>query len=47
MASLAANYRDPRKFWREINCLLGRMTGPDTYLIDHTGDKLYTNNDKE
>ena len=21
--------------------------GPDTYLLDHTGDKLYTNNDKE
>ena len=21
--------------------------GPDTYLLDHTGDKLFTNNDKE
>ena len=47
LASLAANYRHPRKFWREIKCLSGRTTGPDTYLLDHTGEKFFTNNDKE
>ena len=47
LASLAANYREPRKFWREVKCLSRRMMGSDTYLIDHTGYKLYTKNDKE
>ena len=23
------------------------MTRPDTYLLDHTGENLFTNNDKE
>ena len=44
---LAANYRHPRKFWREIKCLSGCTTGPSTYLLDHTGEKLFTDNDKE
>ena len=47
LANLAANYHDPRNFWREIKCLSGRTTEPNTYLLDHTNDKLLTNNYKE
>lgn len=47
LASLAANHRDPRKFWREIKSLSGRTTGPDAYLIDTTGNKKFTNEEKE
>lgn len=47
MASLDANYRDLRKFWREIKFLSGKTIGPDTYLTDDTGDRKFTNKDKE
>ena len=47
LASLAASHRDPRKFWREIKCLSGRTSGTDTYLVDSTGDKKFTNADRE
>ena len=47
LAGLAANYIDPRKFWRKVKLLSGKITGPDTFLVDNNGEKHYTTYDKE
>ena len=47
LAGLAANYSDPKTFWRKVKCLSGRTTGPETYLIDQNGNKKHSEEDKE
>jgi len=45
--ALAHSYSNPEQFWRKLRCLSGRTAGPDSYLIDADGQKLFSPEDKE
>lgn len=47
MTGLAANYPDPKAFWRKVNLLSGKTTRQDAYLTDANGARHYSARDKE